>query len=68
MKTNNHIYYCSKNNNTCPKKDSCYRYVHCNENMNQSSLYKSSCTIDNNYILHIKCTNEIQDIGGEKDK
>lgn len=65
MEINTNIYYCSKINNTCPKKNTCYRYTHCNENLNQSSLYKYSCTKDNNYILYIKSTNEIQNTGGD---
>ena len=48
------IIYCyNDENNNCPYKDSCKRYTKSPGN-ESSTLYKSSCTEDNNYQLYIK--------------
>lgn len=47
------LYYCTNENNTCPKKDECERFIDAEENCN-TTLYKESCTEQNNYILFIK--------------
>ena len=46
------IYYCTKENNTCIKKEDCKRYVDA-ENKNHATLFKVSCTEDNDYVLFI---------------
>lgn len=46
------IYYCTKENNNCPKKEECKRYIE--ENECYTTLFKTACTEDNNYILFIK--------------
>lgn len=49
------IYYCKNNaDNTCPKKDTCERYIECKDKENSSTLYKMSCTKDNKYQLYIE--------------
>ena len=47
------LYYCTQDNNICPKKDECLRYVNA-ENKNNTTLFKMSCTEDNDYVLFIK--------------
>lgn len=47
------IYYCTKENNTCPKKESCKRYIEADNNP-CITLFKMMCTKDNNYLLYIK--------------
>lgn len=48
------IYYCTNNeDNNCPKKNECKRFIN-TENKCVTTLYKSSCTEDNDYILFIK--------------
>lgn len=50
---NDNLYYCTKDNNTCPKKESCLRYMDA-EDKNHATLFKMACIEDNNYILYIK--------------
>lgn len=47
------IYYCSGNENNCPKKDQCKRYLK-SKDERVTSLYKEVCTENNNYILFIE--------------
>ena len=47
------IYCCNDDNNDCPHRESCKRYIHSSGNKS-STLYKSACTEDNNYKLYIK--------------
>ena len=54
------IYYCTQENNTCPKKENCKRYVEV-EGKNHATLFKVACTEDNNYVLFIK-HQEVQEI------
>ena len=54
------IYFCTKENNTCTKKDECKRYVENSENKNSATLFKLSCTEKNNHVLFIK-TSETQE-------
>ena len=49
-----YIYYCSNNeDNDCQKKNGCKRFVNAKDQC-VATLYKSSCTEDNDYILFIK--------------
>ena len=48
------IYNCTQNNNRCPKKDSCKRYIQAKDNEYSASLSKMACTENNNYLLYIK--------------
>ena len=59
------IYYCTNENNICPKKETCKRYVEV-EGKNHATLFKVACTEDNNYVLFMKYkevqeSQEIQD-------
>ena len=47
------IYYCTNNNNTCQKKETCKRYLDV-DGKNHATLFKMACTENNNYILYIK--------------
>lgn len=48
------IYYCTKENNDCPKRNECERYLDSDSHMSKTTLFKNSCTDDNNRILFIK--------------
>ncbi len=49
------IYYCKNNDdNNCPKKDTCKRFLECTDDKNSTTLYKLSCTENNEYKLYIK--------------
>ena len=48
------IYYCTKENNNCPKKDLCRRYID-SENKDKTTLFKMACTNNNNYVLFMQC-------------
>lgn len=50
---NDLLYYCTRDNNTCSKKETCERYLEA-DNKNSATLFKLSCTENNNYILYIK--------------
>ena len=56
------IYYCKQENNTCPKRESCKRYL--SEDPCRATLFKAACTEDNGYILFIKAENDSKE-GGE---
>lgn len=47
------IYYCNNNENNCPKKDKCKRYLK-SKDERVASLYKEACTENNNYVLFIE--------------
>lgn len=47
------IYYCTQENNDCPKKEECKRYIEA-ENQSVATLFKMACTEDNDYILFMK--------------
>lgn len=53
-----YIYYCTNNeDNNCPKKNECKRFVNAKDQC-VATLYKSSYTEDNDYILFIKHKND----------
>lgn len=47
------IYCCTKDNNSCPKKDTCYRFINPNDNP-YTTLFNYACTEDNNHLLYIE--------------
>lgn len=51
------LYFCKQENNTCPRKEECKRYMEA-ENENCATLFKAACTEDNNYVLFIKYEKE----------
>lgn len=48
------IYYCTKENNDCSRCNECERYVDSDSHTSKTTLFKNSCTDDNNRILFIK--------------
>lgn len=50
------IYGCTQDNNECPKKDECRRYVELQEVT--ATLFKEMCNEDSNYSLYMKCEQE----------
>lgn len=48
------IYYCIKENNTCPKRDTCKRYVDSDSHDSKTTLFKNACTEDNKRLLFIE--------------
>ena len=48
------IYYCTKENNDCPKKDECKRYIESDDKICRTTLFKVSCTENNGHVLFIK--------------
>lgn len=48
------IYYCTKENNGCPKRNECERYLGSDLHTSKTTLFKSACTYSNNRILFIK--------------
>lgn len=56
-KINNMLYYCVNENNDCPKRNECQRFLH-SEYQDKTTLFKTSCTKHNNYILFLKETND----------
>lgn len=53
------IYYmcCTIENNNCPKKEECKRYLNA-ENNSCMTLFKYACTEENNYLLFMKQEND----------
>lgn len=47
------IYYCTKENNICEKRETCMRYLE-SKDKNKTTLFKQMCTNENNYILYVK--------------
>ena len=58
------IYHCTQENNICPKKESCKRYINSGEC--HTTLFKMACTEDNDYILFIKHEEENKEIKKEE--
>lgn len=52
----NSIYYCTQENNDCPKKDNCKRYIE-SDNEDKTTLFKMACTNANDYVLFIQHEN-----------
>ena len=48
------IYYCTKENNNCPQRNDCERYLNSDSHASKATLFKNSCTDDNSRILFIK--------------
>ena len=48
------IYYCTKENNDCQKRNECERYLNSDSHTNKTTLFKTACTDSNNRILFIK--------------
>ena len=48
------IYYCTKENNDCSRRNECERYLNSDLHTNKTTLFKNSCTDDNSRILFIK--------------
>ena len=48
------IYYCTKENNDCSRRNECERYLNSDSHTSKTTLFKNSCTDDNNRILFIK--------------
>ena len=51
------LYFCTQENNTCPKKESCKRYIN-TENEVHTTLFNTACTNKNNYVLFIQTENK----------
>jgi hypothetical protein len=51
---NRAVYYCRQENNTCPKREQCERFVNADKTENKTSLFKIACTEQNNFILFMK--------------
>lgn len=54
------IYYCTPDNNDCPKREECKRFVEV-DGKNHSTLYKVACTEKNNYVLYIKNDEKVEE-------
>lgn len=54
------IYYCKNENNSCPKKDECLRYIDAVDQP-AATLFKQACTESNQYQLFIKKEEEVKD-------
>ena len=54
------IYYCTQEDNYCPKKEECKRYMK-SENQCTATLFKMAYTEDNDYVLFIKYKEEMKD-------
>lgn len=52
-------YCCTQENNDCPKKETCMRYINA-ETEPHATLYKYACTEDNNRYLYIKNYEDIK--------
>ena len=59
------LYYCTRNNNTCSKKETCKRYIEANGNSN-ATLFKNACIENNNYVLYIESEKENSEENGSK--
>ena len=63
---NNKIYYCTQENNYCPKKEECKRFIEA-ENQDTATLFKVACTEDNDYVLFMKHKENNEDIEKENE-
>lgn len=61
------IYYCVKEDNNCPKRNQCKRYLDSDSHNCKSTLYKNACTDDNNRILFIEIENISTDDNTKED-
>lgn len=61
------IYYCVKEDNNCPKRNQCKRYLDSDSHNFKSTLYKNACTDDNNRILFIEIENISTDDNTKED-
>lgn len=62
------LYYCTNENNTCPKRDDCKRFLDSFNNQNcTATLFKVACTQDNKYVLFLSKNKEPQKEEGEKE-
>ena len=53
------LYYCcTQENNDCPNKETCMRYLNA-ESAPHATLFKYACTEDNNYHLYLKKDEDI---------
>lgn len=52
------LYFCTKENNTCPKKETCERYIESDDSKNNTTLFCTACTENNSYVLYIKHSKE----------
>lgn len=50
------IYYCKQEENDCPVKDTCERYVDAEHHQCKVTLYKAMCVDDNGRVLFINKT------------
>lgn len=48
------IYYCTKENNDCSRRNECERYLNSDSHTSKTTLFKNSCTDNNSRILFIK--------------
>jgi arginyl-tRNA--protein-N-Asp/Glu arginylyltransferase len=53
------IYYCTQEDNDCPKKEECKRFMVA-ENQDTATLFKMACTEDNNYVLFMNYEKNIE--------
>ena len=51
---NRAVYYCRQENNTCPKREQCERFVNADKTENKTSLFKVACTEHNDFILFMQ--------------
>lgn len=51
------LYFCRHDNNTCPRKDACKRYIQQDDECVVSMFYEA-CTEKNNYVLFMKLEGE----------
>ena len=56
---NDKIYYCTQENNDCPRKEECKRFMEA-ENQDTATLFKMACTEDNNYVLFMNYDENIE--------
>lgn len=47
------IYCCTQEDNNCPKKNTCFRFINPDSNPH-TTLFKYACTKDNSYLLYIE--------------
>lgn len=55
------IYYCVKEDNNCPRRNECERYLHSDMHECKATLFKSACIDNNNRTLFIKIENTSTD-------
>ena len=56
---NKKIFHCSKKDNTCPKRNQCQRYIDSDkEGARSTTLFKVSCTEENERKLYMKVEEE----------